>query len=129
MASRPPRSGASPDGSKLKVGISKVKQLLLGAVLALVPATGALAQDITGAWIAVWSDNSRNDLVLGHSGGQQLSGSYVNDAKEHCNVTGNLLDGVKRFVLTVRCPRWDILMEGVVAGDGRTAKGSYRAYG
>jgi hypothetical protein len=106
-----------------------MRRLLLGALLALVPATGAVAQDIAGAWVAVWSNHSRNDLVLGHSGGQQLSGSYVNDAKDHCTITGNLLDGVKRFVLTVRCPHWDILMEGVVAGDSRTAKGSYRAYG
>jgi hypothetical protein len=109
--------------------ICKVKRWLLGAVLGLVPVAGAAAQDISGAWTAVWSNNNRNDLVLGYSGGQQLTGTYVNDAKAACAVTGNVLDGVKRFVLTVRCPHWDLLMEGVVAGDGRTAKGSYRAYG
>jgi hypothetical protein len=106
-----------------------MKRLLLGAVVALGPAAEAWAQDISGAWIAIWSNNnSRNDLLLGYGGGQ-LTGTYINDAKEHCTVSGNLLDGVRRFVLTVRCPRWDILMEGLVAADGRTASGSYRAYG
>ncbi len=39
-----------------------------------------------------------------------------------------MIGETRRVALTIRCPRWDIRMEGIAAADGRTVSGTYQAY-
>ena len=85
------------------------------------------ADDLAGRWIVVWSNTSRNAMTLANKNGR-LSGTYENDDKDSCSLTGNLLASNQHVALQIVCPKWDIRMQGIAAKDGKTIRGSYQAY-
>ena len=48
------------------------------------------ADDLAGRWTVTWSNTSKNDMKLANKDGR-FSGSYENDDKESCSLTGNYL--------------------------------------
>ncbi len=85
--------------------------------------------DFSGKWIVRWLDNdTRNPISLTKTDGR-LDGTYVNDKKDICSVSGHLVQNSNRITLHVDCPKWDISMEGVPSLDGNTIEGTYFAYG
>jgi hypothetical protein len=104
---------------------------IAGVVLLLAATRGALAltgAELAGNWIVSWQpDNTRNALYLSERNGR-LAGTYLNDERASCSVTGNIRSLDRRISLQIVCPKWDIRMNGVAAPDGRTVTGSYEAY-
>jgi hypothetical protein len=103
----------------------------LGAALfiLIVAAGQASAADLARRWIVRWGNDPKNENTLSltlHDA--RLSGTYINDSKENCAVTGNIKKQTSKFALTIVCPRWDIRMEGSQSDNGKTAGGSYQAY-
>jgi hypothetical protein len=87
----------------------------------------ATAGDLTGRWIIRWENNTKNENAASLTlHGDRLSGTYINDSKASCSVTGNVRDQI--FSLTIVCPQWDIRMQGHQTADGRNASGKYQAY-
>jgi hypothetical protein len=87
----------------------------------------ALAQSdtgLSGSWTITWDNNSKNPMSLKLTN-ERFSGTYTNDSKESCPVSGNLDSTSKRLALQVACPQWDMRMEGQVVPD--MIKGTYRA--
>lgn len=105
-----------------------MRKLLIGGVLSqIVVSQSALALDVTGSWVAKWPNGAQNEISLRSDNGR-LSGICVNDARDQCTVSGNFVETNRHIVLTIKCPRWDIRMQGTVSADGRTASGTYQAY-
>jgi len=96
-----------------------------GADLSLPDADAA---DLAGRWIVTWLDNgTKNPMSLTLKDGR-FSGTYVNDTKDDCSVSGNLRESDRRVAFQVVCPKWDMRMQGVVSADYRTIDGTYQAY-
>ncbi len=89
--------------------------------------TLAHADDLAGRWAVTWSNTSRNAMTLANNSGR-FSGTYDNDDKESCTVTGNFLASNRHLALQIVCPKWDIRMQGTVSKDGKTIRGGYQAY-
>jgi hypothetical protein len=109
------------------------KAIKLGAAfLAIIALESSAASETTvlaGRWVVRWDGNPLNENALSLSfNGLRVSGTYVNDAKEQCTVTGTANDKTNEFALTIVCPKWDIRIQGTLAPDSRTASGSYQAY-
>jgi hypothetical protein len=105
--------------------------VVVAGLLVLVLAGGAFAQseaDLSGSWTVEWlSNNSKNPMSLTLTG-KRFSGSYTNDAKDSCSVSGNFDTTSNRLALQIVCPDWDIRMEGSASADGKVIEGTYRAY-
>lgn len=85
--------------------------------------------NFSGKWTVRWlSNDSRNPLTLTQNV-TKFTGLYINDAKDNCNVSGDLDTANKFIKLEVKCPKWDIQMEGFSTLDGKTIVGEYLAYG
>jgi len=85
--------------------------------------------DFSGSWIVRWLDNdTRNPISLTQIN-ERLNGTYTNDKKETCSISGQLVQKNNHITLRVDCPQWDIVMDGVPSSDGNTIKGIYIAYG
>lgn len=100
------------------------------ALLALTAVASTGGQNsLSGDWIVKWLDNNTlNPMTISQADGR-LMGTYINDSKEICSVTGHPVKNSSRVTLNIDCPKWDISMEGTVSGDGNTIEGTYRAYG
>lgn len=100
-------------------------------VLTIILATPSPAEqsiDFSGKWIVRWMDNdTRNPITLTQADGR-LDGTYVNDSKDSCKVSGHLVKN-NRVTLHIDCPKWDISMEGTASSDGNIIEGTYSAYG
>lgn len=112
-------------------------RLLIGVaalVFCLAPAaarsqSAALPADVSGAWTVRWvSNDTRNPMSLSQASGK-ISGSYTNDSKEFCGVSGELAALSARLKLRISCPKWDIQMDGYLSRDGKIVVGTYLAYG
>jgi hypothetical protein len=105
--------------------------IIVGGLLAPVFAGGAFAQsgaDLSGQWTVTWlSNNSQNAMSMTLTG-DRFSGSYINDTKDSCSVSGNFDTESNRLALQIVCPKWDIRMEGSASSDGKVIEGSYQAY-
>ncbi len=70
-------------------------------------------RDLTGSWTIFWvhdDPTNRNPIELVQSG-DRIEGTYLNDARESCKVTG-AIDREKRFVIfTIRGERLDFAIE------------------
>lgn len=89
----------------------------------------AASDVLAGSWIVTWDNNpeNKNSLSLQNKDGR-LSGTYINDSKQSCPVTGKIGAASDRnLVLKVVCPAWNIDMQG--ASDDQKGSGTYRAYG
>ena len=107
-------------------------KLISAALFALIASQGAgLAgsNDPAGVWMVRWDGNAQNEnaLTLAVRTGR-LSGTYSNDDKAACTVTGNHKEQTRELALTIVCPKWDIRMQGTASEDWKTASGGYQAY-
>ncbi len=106
-----------------------MKQLVPGLLFLFLTASQTDAADLAGRWLIRWGDNPKNENALSLSGrNDRLAGTYINDSKNSCTVTGNINQQSGEFALTIVCPAWDIRMQGSKATDGKSAAGSYQAY-
>lgn len=109
-------------------------RLLLSAsafiFLTLGPAAAETAAqpDFTGSWIFTWDndDKNTNPVTLKYEAGT-ITGTYVNDSKENCPVTGRL-GSATSVILVIMCPGWDIKSEGSMTSSNMVT-GKYLAYG
>jgi hypothetical protein len=74
------------------------------------------------------SNDSRNPMILNQASGK-FTGTYINDAKDHCSVSGEFAAASRQVTLRIACPKWDIEMEGYASLDGKLIVGKYLAYG
>jgi hypothetical protein len=89
----------------------------------------AAASDLAGQWIVRWQNNPKNENALSLAISQgKLSGTYTNDSKDTCKVTGNIRGQTRELALTIVCPKWDIRMQGIASADWNSASGNYQAY-
>jgi hypothetical protein len=84
------------------------------------------ADDLVGQWTVTWSNTSKNAMKLANKSGR-LSGTYENEDKDSCSLTGNFLPSNQHVALQIVCPKWDIRMQGVASKDNKTIRGSYQA--
>jgi len=106
-----------------------IKWLACGLLFLAMTAGQTGAAELAGRWLIRWDDNPKNENALSLSArNDRLTGTYINDSKNSCTVTGNINVRTQEFALTIVCPAWDIRMHGSGAGDGRSAAGSYQAY-
>jgi hypothetical protein len=75
----------------------------------------------------LWENNSKNAMSLTNKNGR-FSGTYENDQKDSCSVTGNFQSSSRSLALQIVCPNWDIRMQGIATPNGKTINGSYQAY-
>jgi hypothetical protein len=85
------------------------------------------ADDLAGRWTVTWSNASTNTLTLSNKS-DRFSGTYENDDKDSCTLTGNFLASNQHVAFQIVCPKWDIRMQGITSKDGKTIRGSYQAY-
>ena len=116
MGLRMPRFVAAP--------VSLILSCLAGLGVA---EAGADDLALAGRWSVTWSNTSKNIMSLADKEGR-LSGSYENDEKESCSVTGNFLGSNQHVAIQIVCPKWDIRMQGIATKDGTTIRGNYQAY-
>lgn len=91
--------------------------------------TLTLTSDFSGKWSVRWlSNDSRNPLMLTQNA-INFTGNYINDAKDNCLVSGELELVSQLIKFQVKCPQWNIQMEGFPTLDGKTIVGEYLAYG
>ncbi len=67
-----------------------MNRFFLGAILALILSQSAPAlepAELAGSWVAGWPNGTQNALSLRFIDGR-FSGTYVNDARDQCSVTG-----------------------------------------
>lgn len=85
--------------------------------------------NFSGSWTVRWlSNDSLNPMTLNQDA-FKFSGHYVNDLQDNCSVSGELEPSSQFIKFLVKCPKWDIQMEGFSTLDGRTIVGEYFAYG
>ncbi len=90
---------------------------------------GQSVTDFSGKWQVRWlSNDSRNPLSLNQASGN-FTGTYINDAKDHCSVSGEFAAATRQVTLRIACPKWGIEMEGYASLDGKLIVGKYVAYG
>ena len=91
--------------------------------------SGQAVTDFSGKWQVRWlSNDSRNPMSLSQASGK-LTGTYINDAKDHCSVSGEFAAVTRQVTLRIACPKWGIEMEGYPSLDGKLIVGKYLAYG
>ena len=91
--------------------------------------SGQTITDFSGKWQVRWlSNDSRNPLTLSQASGK-FTGFYINDAKDHCSVSGEFAAATRQVTLRIACPKWGIEMEGYASLDGKLIVGKYLAYG
>jgi hypothetical protein len=83
--------------------------------------------DLAGRWTVAWPNNSKNTMTLMSKNGR-FSGTYENDDKEPCSVTGNFQASNRHLAFQIVCPKWDIRMQGIASQNSKTISGSYQAY-
>jgi len=99
--------------------------ILTGALFSF----GLAATDFSGKWQVRWlSNDSRNPMTLNQISGK-FAGSYINDAKDQCPVSGGFDAVTRQVTLRIACPKWGIEMEGYASLDGKLIVGKYLAYG
>jgi hypothetical protein len=91
--------------------------------------SGQAVTDFSGKWQVRWlSNDSRNPMSLNQASGN-LTGTYINDAKDHCSVSGEFAAATRQVMLRIVCLKWNIEMEGYASLDGKLIVGKYVAYG
>lgn len=90
---------------------------------------GQAITDFSGKWHVRWlSNDSRNPMTLNQTSGK-FTGTYINDAKDRCSVSGEFAATTRQVTLHIACPKWGIDMEGYASLDGKLIVGKYLAYG
>jgi hypothetical protein len=102
---------------------------LVSLLLAGFAGTGfarASADDLAGKWTVTWSNTAKNPMTLVNKSGR-FSGTYENEDKDSCSLTGNFLASNQHVAFQIVCPKWDIRMQGIASKDNKTIRGSYQA--
>ncbi len=94
------------------------------AILTLTMAVAANPPDISGNWLIKWDSGPPNALVLANTGGD-LSGTYTNDAKQTCSVTGRYGAANRDFAVHIQCSNYNVELQGSLSADGATGPGKY----
>ena len=103
-----------------------VASLMMSGAL---PHSEQAVTDFSGKWQVRWlSNDSRNPMTLSQTSGK-LTGTYINDAKDQCPVSGEFVAATRQVTLRIACPKWGIEMEGYASLDGKFIVGKYLAYG
>ena len=103
-----------------------VASLMMAGAL---PHSEQAVTDFSGKWQVRWlSNDSRNPMTLNQISGK-FAGSYINDAKDQCPVSGGFDAVTRQVTLRIACPKWGIEMEGYASLDGKLIVGKYLAYG
>jgi hypothetical protein len=112
-------------------------------LLTLVLSTNAFALsagDLIGKWDVIWQNNPQNVNAISltsttNNGG--LMGTYINDAKSSCSLSGTFYATNSSLTIQIVCPgavapdgsvNWSIRMQGTASPDGKVFNGSYQAY-
>jgi hypothetical protein len=95
------------------------------AILTLGMAFAASASDISGNWVIKWDSGPPNALSLTTNADGDLSGTYTNDAKQTCSVTGHYGAATRDFAVHIKCSNYNVELEGSLSADGATAPGKY----
>jgi len=91
--------------------------------------SGQAVTDCSGKWQVRWlSNDSRNPMTLSQASGN-FTGTYINDAKDRCPISGEFAAATRQVTLRIACPKWGIEMEGYASLDGKLIVGKYVAYG
>lgn len=87
------------------------------------------ADELAGPWIVRWENSPKNEntISLVVAAGR-LSGTYTNDDKMTCAVTGNVDEGTREMALSIICLKWDIRMQGRASTSWNRVSGDYQAY-
>jgi hypothetical protein len=104
--------------------------VLVATALIFICGGGAWAlsgSDLAGNWTVTWPNNTKNAISLSFSE-ERFSGTYTNDARQSCTLTGNFSAASGSLSFHVACPSWEMRMEGQASPDGRTIQGDYKAY-
>jgi hypothetical protein len=105
-----------------------MKLVRLSVIALFAISASAQTADLTGKWVITWLSNNDTQPIELVQNGDSISGTYINNSKDSCPVSGSLSGNVLSF--TVQCPKWDIKMSGTVTAKGETVEnGSYTAYG
>ena len=118
--------GLAHEGVKMRKFLTAQTTLFLTLFMGLGVARAG-ADDLAGRWTVTWSNTSKNDMKLANKDGR-FSGSYENDDRESCSLTGNYLASNQHVAFQIVCPKWDIRMQGIASKDSKTIRGSYQAY-
>jgi hypothetical protein len=94
------------------------------AILTLAMGFAANLPDISGNWLIKWDSGPPNALFLTNTGGD-LSGTYTNDAKQTCSVTGHYSAANRDFAVHIQCSNYNVELQGSLSADGATAPGKY----
>jgi hypothetical protein len=106
---------------------------VLAGLFVLAAASAALAQggadNLAGNWTVTWDNNPKNKNTMSFTNqGGRFSGTYQNDNKDSCSITGNFQASGQKVAFQIVCPNWDIRMQGIVATNSNTIGGTYQAY-
>jgi hypothetical protein len=85
------------------------------------------ADNLAGRWTVTWPDNSKNTMSLTNKN-ERFSGTYENDDKDSCSITGNFQTSNRKLAFQIVCPKWDIRMQGIASQNGKMISGTYQAY-
>jgi hypothetical protein len=100
--------------------------IFAGLLAAAAPACAQAALGVTdfgGSWTVRWlSSDSRNPIVL-QQDGTSFKGSYTNDTRDRCAVSGTFATELHRIALRISCPQGDIQVTGVPSLDGKFIAG------
>ncbi len=95
------------------------------------PAWLAICSRLAGTWSIMWCGNpaNTNPIKLSQSG-DTIEGTYLNDARETCKVTGRVdhKSGTASFTIKGDSARFVVLCDGIIAS-ASLVEGRYQAYG
>jgi uncharacterized protein (TIGR02996 family) len=95
------------------------------------PAWLAICSRLAGTWSIMWCGDpaNANPMKLSQSG-DTIEGTYLNDARETCKVTGRVdhKSGTVSFTIKGDSARFVVLCDGIIAS-ASLVEGRYRAYG
>jgi hypothetical protein len=88
-----------------------------------------LTTDLSGNWTVRWLSNDTYNPMFLTQAKEILSGTYTNDKKDYCSVSGKFNPNSNTITLQIVCQEWKIRMEGFSSLDRKLIVGSYLAYG
>ncbi len=111
-----------------------MKSVLVSAALCMsLAASVGLAKspqqvNFTGVWTISWNHSATNTNIvkLTHRGAASFTGTYIDDDRQACPVTGKVISPTT-ITLTIACIAWESKIDGSVK-NSKLISGSYKAY-
>jgi hypothetical protein len=122
--------------------MTSVRLVLVATLLLVFPGacSGPNADSLNGAWVITWPpgkenadgtenlNSTRNHLTLA-ADKLHLTGSYIDNDKSSCPLTGDLAAETKKVTIHIDCAQWKIDLNGVASSDSHQIKGAFTALG